>query len=146
MEGYPAPASPVLKLFLKLMRDTASLRITRATSTIGYAVITEITEDAMTGRLIPCIGQDGEFASDPASRQAACKWLGDLLEEGKRWSEARSEIAHYYTAAGLEERIAHAKSKGAKDLIKPWLQGLVVSRVVAARPQKKTQKPRKKKG
>ena len=46
----------------------------------------------MTGRLIPCIGQDGEFASDQASRQAACKWLGDLLDEGKRWSEARSEI------------------------------------------------------
>ena len=27
----------------------------------------------MTGRLIPCIGQDGEFASDKASRQAACE-------------------------------------------------------------------------
>jgi hypothetical protein len=47
----------------------------------------------MTGRLIPCIGQNGEFASDRASRQAACKWLGDLLDEGKRWSEARSELA-----------------------------------------------------
>jgi hypothetical protein len=68
----------------------------------------------MTGRLIPCIGQDGEFASDHASRQAACKWLGDLLDEGKRWSEARREIAQYYAAAGMEERIAHAKSKGAK--------------------------------
>ena len=51
----------------------------------------------MTGRLIPCIGQDGEFASDKASRQAACEWLADLLDEGKRWSEARSEIAQYYT-------------------------------------------------
>ena len=49
----------------------------------------------MTGRLIPCIGQDGEFASDKASRQAACEWLADLLDEGKRWSEARSEIAQY---------------------------------------------------
>ena len=70
----------------------------------------------MTGRLIPCIGQDGEFASDKASRQAACEWLADLLDEGKRWSEARSEIAQYYTAAGMEKRVAHAKSKGAKDL------------------------------
>jgi hypothetical protein len=70
----------------------------------------------MTGRLIPCIGQDGEFASDKASRQAACEWLSDLLDEGKRWSEARSEIAQYYTAAGMEKRVAHAKSKGAKDL------------------------------
>ncbi len=101
----------------------------------------------MTGRLIPCIGQDGEFASDHASRQAACKWLGDLLAEGKRWSEARSEIAHYYTAAGLEERVAHAKSKGAKDLIKPWLQGLVVRPVVVAAlpPKKVPLKQRKKK-
>ena len=78
----------------------------------------------MTGRLIACMGQDGEFASDTASRQAACKWLGDLLDEGKRWSEARSEIAQYYTAAGMEEGTAHAKSKRAKELIKPWLQGL----------------------
>src|SRR5207247_7304600 len=78
------------------------------------------TEATMTGRLIPCIGQDGEFASDRASRQAACKWLGDLLDEGKRWSEARGEIAQYYAAAGMEERIADAKSKGAKELIKPW--------------------------
>jgi hypothetical protein len=85
----------------------------------------------MTGRLIPCIGQDGEFASDRASRQVACKWLGDLLDEGKRWSEARGEIARYYAAAGMEERIAHAKSKVAKELIKPWLQGLAVATAVA---------------
>ena len=91
----------------------------------------------MTGRLIPCIGQDGEFASDQASRQAACKWLGDLLDEGKRWSEARSEIAQYYTAAGMEERVAHAKSKGAKELIKPWIQGLTVKTVAVAAPSPK---------
>ena len=70
----------------------------------------------MTGRLIPCIGRDGEFASDKVSRQAACKWLGDLIDEGKRWSEARGEIAQYYAAAGMEEGVAHAKSKGAKEL------------------------------
>ena len=69
----------------------------------------------MTGRLIPCMGQDGEFASDRPSRQAACRWLGNLLDEGKRWSEARGEIAQYYTAAGMEEGTAHAKSKGAKE-------------------------------
>jgi hypothetical protein len=91
----------------------------------------------MTGRLIPCIGQDGEFASDKASRQAACEWLADLLDEGKRWSEARSEIAQYYTAAGMEERVAHAKSKGAKDLIKPWLRGLAVRTAVVAAPSPK---------
>jgi hypothetical protein len=88
----------------------------------------------MTGRLIPCIGQDGEFASDKASRQAACEWLADLLDEGKRWSEARSEIAQYYTAAGMEERIAHAKSKVVKELIKPWLQGLAVPTAAVATP------------
>ena len=74
-------------------------------------------KDAMTGRLIPCIGRDGEFASDKVSRQAACKWLGDLIDEGKRWSEARGEIAQYYAAAGMEEGVAHAKSKGAKELV-----------------------------
>jgi hypothetical protein len=100
----------------------------------------------MTGRLIPCIGQDGEFASDRASRQAACKWLGDLLDEGKRWSEARGEIAHYYVAAGMEERIAHAKSKGAKELIKPWLQGLVVRTAAATvSPPKKVPAKRSRK-
>ena len=91
----------------------------------------------MTGRLIPCMGQDGEFASDRASRQAACKWLGDLLDEGKRWSEARSELAQYYATAGMEERIAHAKSKSAKELIKPWLQGLVMKSVTVAVPSPK---------
>lgn len=91
----------------------------------------------MTGRLIPCIGQDGEFASDKASRQAACKWLGDLIDEGKRRSEARGELAHYYAAAGLEESIAHAKSKAAKDLIKPWLIGLAVKPPAVAAPAKK---------
>jgi hypothetical protein len=103
----------------------------------------------MTGRLIPCIGQDGEFASDKASRQAACEWLADLLDEGKRWSEARSEIAQYYTAAGMEERVAHAKSKGAKDLIKPWLQGLAVRTAVVAAPASKrapAKRGKKKKG
>ena len=97
----------------------------------------------MTGRLIPCIGQDGEFASDRASRQAACKWLGDLLDEGKRWSEARSEIAQYYAAGGMEDRIAHAKSKGAKELIKPWLQGLVLATVVVAAPSSKKAPPKR---
>ena len=91
----------------------------------------------MTGRLIPCIGQDGEFASDRASRQAACKWLGDLLDEGKRWSEARGEIAQYYAAAGMEEGTAHARSKRAKDLIKPWLQGLAALIPVLAAPSPK---------
>ena len=101
----------------------------------------------MTGRLIPCMGQDGEFASDRESRQAACKWLGDLLDEGKRWSEARSELAQYYATAGLEERVAHAKSKGAKDLIKPWLQGLAARSVAAPvpPPKKAPSKRRKKK-
>src|SRR4051794_21954932 len=100
----------------------------------------------MTGRLIPCMGQDGEFASDRASRQAACKWLGDLLDEGKRWSEARGEIAQYYAAAGMEEGAAHAKSKGAKDLIKPWLQGMAArATVVAASPPKKAPPKRGKK-
>jgi hypothetical protein len=98
-------------------------------------------EATMTGRLIPCIGQDGEFASDRSSRQAACKWLGDLLDEGKRWSEARGEIARYYAAAGMEERIAHAKSKVAKELIKPWLQGLAVQ--TAATPPPKKARPRR---
>ena len=88
----------------------------------------------MTGRLIPCMGQDGEFASDLASRQAAFKWLGNRLDEGKRWSEARSELAQYYATAGMEERIAHAKSKGAKELIKPWLQGLAMRSVSVAVP------------
>ncbi len=97
----------------------------------------------MTGRLIPCMGQDGEFASDKASRQAACKWLGDLLDEGKRWSEARGEIAQYYAAAGMEERIAHARSKGAKDLIKPWLQGLAAKTVVVATPPPKRATPKR---
>ena len=97
----------------------------------------------MTGRLIPCIGQDGEFASDRASRQAACKWLANLLDEGKRWSEARGEIAQYYAAAGMEERIAHAKSKGAKELIKPWLQGLAVMTAVAAAPSPKKAPPKR---
>ena len=91
----------------------------------------------MTGRLIPCMGQDGEFASDRASRQAACKWLGHLLDEGKLWSEARSELAQYYSTAGMEERIAHAKSKSAKELIKPWLQGLAVKSVAVAVPSPK---------
>ena len=97
----------------------------------------------MTGRLIPCIGQDGEFASDRASRQAACNWLGDLLDEGKRWSEARGEIAQYYAAAGMEERIAHAKSKGAKELIKPWLQGLGVKTVAPPPPPPKKASPKR---
>jgi hypothetical protein len=97
----------------------------------------------MTARLIPCMGQDGEFASDKASRQAACKWLGDLLDEGKRWSQARSEIAQYYAAAGMEERIAHAKSKGAKELIKPWLQGLAARTVVVAAPPAKKAPPKR---
>jgi hypothetical protein len=91
----------------------------------------------MSGRLISCMGQDGEFASDRASRQAAWKWLGDLLDEGKRWSEARSELAQYYATAGMEERIAHAKSKSAKDLIKPWLQGLAARRAAVAVPSPK---------
>src|ERR1700730_17283686 len=99
----------------------------------------------MSGRLIACMGRDGEFASDRASRQAACKWLADLLDEGKRWSEARSEIAQYYAAAGMEERIAHAKSKGAKELIKPWLQGLAAKTVVAPSPKKAPSKRGKKK-
>ncbi len=101
----------------------------------------------MTGRLIPCMGRDGEFASDKASRQAACKWLGDLIDEGKRWSEARSEIAQYYAAAGMEERIAHAKSKGAKQLIKPWLLGLAVrtEAVASAAPKKAPSKRAQKK-
>jgi hypothetical protein len=94
---------------------------------------------AMSGRLIPCIGQDGEFASDRASRQAASRWLGELVEEGKRWSEARSEIAEYYRAAGMENHVAHAKSKGAKELIKPWLQGLTVK----AAPALKKAPPRR---
>jgi hypothetical protein len=34
----------------------------------------------------------------------------------------------------MEERIAHAKSKGAKDLIKPWLQGVAARTVVVATP------------
>ena len=93
----------------------------------------------MSGRLIPCIGQEGEFAS----RQAACKWLGDLLGEGKRWSEARGEIAQYYAAAGMEERIAHAKSKGAKELIKPWLQGLAAMTEVTAAPSPKKAPPKR---
>ena len=97
----------------------------------------------MTGRLIPCIGQDGEFASDRASRQAACKWLSDLLDEGKRWSEARGEIARYYAAAGMEERIAHAKSKVAKELIKPWLQGLAVPTAAVATPPPKNARPKR---
>ena len=99
----------------------------------------------MTGRLIPCIGHDGEFASDRASRQAACKWLGDLLDEGKRWSEARGEIAQYYAAAGMEERIAHAKSKSAKELIKPWLQGLAVRTAAVAAPSPKKALPKRSK-
>ena len=97
----------------------------------------------MSGRLIPCIGQDGEFASDRASRQAACKWLGDLLDEGKRWSEARGEIAQYYAAAGMEERIAHAKSKGAKELIKPWRQGLAAMTEVTAAPSPNKAPPKR---
>jgi len=97
----------------------------------------------MTGRLIPCMGQDGEFASDRASRQAACKWLGDILGEGKRWSEARGELAHYYAAAGMEEGIAHAKSKRAKDLIKPWLQGLAAEKAVTAAPLPKKAAPKR---
>ena len=99
----------------------------------------------MSGRLIACMGQDGEFASDKASRQAACKWLADLIDEGKRWSEARSEIAQYYAAAGMEERIAHAKSKGAKELIKPWLQGLAVRTAVVAAPSPKKALPKRSK-
>jgi hypothetical protein len=99
----------------------------------------------MTGRLIPCIGRDGEFASDRASRQAACKWLADLIDEGKRWSEARSEIAQYYAAAGMEEGIAHAKSRGAKELIKPWLQGLAVRTAVVAAPSPRKAPPKKSK-
>jgi len=91
------------------------------------------------------MGQDGEFASDRASRQAACKWLGDLLDEGKRWSEARNEIARYFTAAGMEEGTAHAKSKQAKELIKPWLQGLAARTVVAAPSPKKVPPKRSKK-
>jgi hypothetical protein len=99
----------------------------------------------MTGRLIPCIGRDGEFASDKVSRQAACKWLGDLIDEGKRWSEARGEIAQYCAAAGMEEGVAHAKSKGAKELVKPWLQGLAVKKVVVGPPKKAPPKRGKRK-
>jgi hypothetical protein len=92
------------------------------------------------------MGPDGEFASDKASKQAACKWLADLIDEGKRWSEARGEIAQYYAAAGMEERIAHAKSKGAKELIKPWLQGVAVrTAVAAAAPPRKAPSKRGKK-
>jgi hypothetical protein len=97
----------------------------------------------MTGRLIPCMGRDGEFASDRASRQAACKWLAELIDEGKRWSEARSEIAQYYAAAGMEEGIAHAKSRGAKELIKPWLQGLAARPAVVAAPSPRKAPPKR---
>lgn len=76
----------------------------------------------MVGRLMPCIGKDGEFASDTASRMAACAWVADLVGEGKRWSEARRELAEYYRLSGLGNAEAHAKSKVPKDLVKPWLQ------------------------
>lgn len=76
----------------------------------------------MAGRLMACIGSDGEFASDAASRVAACTWVAALIEEGKRWSEARAELAEYYRLSGLGNADAHAKSKGAKELVKPWLQ------------------------
>jgi hypothetical protein len=89
------------------------------------------------------MGQDGEFASDRPSRQAACRWLGNLLDEGKRWSEARGEIAQYYTAAGMEEGTAHAKSKGAKELIKPWLQGLAAQKAVVAALSPKKAPPKR---
>lgn len=76
----------------------------------------------MVGRVMPCIGTDGEFASDITSRTAALEWLATLIVEGKHWSEARSEIAAYYRLAGLDNQAAHAKSKTAKEFIKPWLR------------------------
>lgn len=76
----------------------------------------------MVGRVMPCIGADGEFASDLASRTAALEWLAALLAEGKRWSEARSEIAEYYRLSGMDNQTAHARSKAAKDFLKPWLK------------------------
>lgn len=76
----------------------------------------------MVGRVMPCIGANGEFASDGQSRAAALEWLALLLAEGKHWSEARSEIAEYYRLSGMDNQSAHAKSKAAKDFIKPWLK------------------------
>jgi hypothetical protein len=78
----------------------------------------------MVGRVMPCIGADGEFASDANSRAAATKWLALLVSEGKHWSEARSEIAEYYSLSGMDYQLAHAKSKAAKVFLKPWLQPL----------------------
>jgi hypothetical protein len=43
----------------------------------------------------------------------------------------------------MEERIAHAKSKGAKELIKPWLQGLAAMTAVAAAPSPKKAPPKR---
>ena len=91
---------------------------------VGNKVLVTRGKRRMTGRLMACIGVDGEFASDTASRVAACKWVAALIREGKRWSEARGELAAYYRMSGLENAEAHAKSKGAKDLVKPWLQKL----------------------
>jgi hypothetical protein len=45
----------------------------------------------------------------------------------------------------MEERTAHAKSKRAKELIKPWLQGLAARTVVAAPSPKKVPPKRGKK-
>lgn len=76
----------------------------------------------MVGRVMPCIGADGEFASDGKSRAAAVAWLAHLIAEGKHWSEARGEILEFYTLTGMDYQRAHAKSKAAKPFLKPWLQ------------------------
>jgi len=76
----------------------------------------------MVGRVMPCIGADGEFASDSKSRAAAVEWLAHLIAEGKHWSEARSEIVEFYSLAGMDYQRAHAKSKLAKPYLKPWLE------------------------
>lgn len=81
----------------------------------------------MVGRVMPCIGANGEFASDVKSRAAAVEWLALLVAEGKHWSEARSEIAEFYSLSGLDYQLAHAKSKAAKAFLKPWLQPLAPS-------------------
>jgi hypothetical protein len=76
----------------------------------------------MVGRVMPCIGADGEFASDMKSRAAAVEWLAHLIAEGKHWSEARSEIVEFYSLAGMDYQQAHARSKSAKPFLKPWLE------------------------
>jgi hypothetical protein len=79
----------------------------------------------MDGRVMACFGADGEFASDGRSRAAAAEWLALLIAEGKHWSEARREIAEYYSLSGMDSQLAHAKSKAAKPFLKPWLQPAV---------------------